>query len=112
MAKVTIEPKAMPGTVVRVLVGLLPLWIILIQAIAFPGSMDPVTASPPEVAGFPAGVILVASALAVMGLGIEVLRRASSNRVALLAFLGLTVPAAAIVVVAPVLIVIVQTMAA
>jgi hypothetical protein len=112
MAKVTVEPKAMPGTLVRVLVGLLPLWIILIQAIAFPGSMDPVTANPPEVVGFPAGVILVAGALAVMAIGIEALRRASSNRVALLAFLGLTVPAAAVVVVAPALIVIVQTLAA
>jgi len=74
--------------------------------------MDPVTANPPEVAGLPGGVVLVAAALAVMVVGVEVLRRTSSNRVALLAFLGLTLPSAAVVLVAPVLIVSVQTMAA
>jgi hypothetical protein len=112
MARLMVGSKAMPSTVVRVLLGLLPIWILLVQAIAFPGWMDPVFANPPEMAGLPAGVVLVAAALAVMAIGVEVLRRASSNRVALLAFLGLTAPAAAVVVVAPALIVTVQTMAA
>jgi hypothetical protein len=98
----------MPGAVVRVLLGLLPLWILLIRLIASPGSMDPVTSNPPEVVGLPAGVVLVAGALAVMAIGIEVLRRASSNGVALLAFLGLTLPSAALIVAAPALILNIQ----
>jgi hypothetical protein len=56
----------------RILLGLLPLWILLIQAIAFPGSIDPVMANPPEVVGLPAGVILIAGALALMALGAQV----------------------------------------
>ena len=108
MARLTVGPNALG----RVVLGLLPLWILLFELIAFPASMDPVTANPPAVAGLPAGVILVFAALAVMAIGIEVLRRASSNRVALLAFLGLTVPAAAVVVVAPALVVIVQNIPA
>ncbi|HEV8697720.1 MAG TPA: hypothetical protein VGQ89_08510 [Candidatus Limnocylindrales bacterium] len=110
MARLTVAPKAMPNVVGRVLLGLLPLWILLIRLIAFPESMDPVTANPPAVAGLPAGVILVGVALAVMAIGIEVVRRASSNRSALLAFVGLTLPSAAVVVVAPALILIVQNM--
>jgi hypothetical protein len=108
MARVTVGQKAMPGAVGRILLGLLPLWILLIRAIAFPGSMDPVTANPPEVAGLPGGVVLIAVALAVMAIGIEVLRRPSSNGVALLAFLGLTLPSAALIVAAPALILNIQ----
>jgi hypothetical protein len=63
----------MPNVVGRVLLGLLPLWILLFELIAFPESMDPVTANPPAVAGLPAGVIFVGIALAVMAVGIEVL---------------------------------------
>ena len=108
MARVTVEQKAMPGTVGRILLGLLPLWILLVQAIVFPGSMDPVFANPPAMAGLPAGVVLVAAALALMAIGVEVLRRASSNGVALLAFLGLTLPSAALIAAAPVLILNIQ----
>jgi hypothetical protein len=108
VARVTVEQKAMPNTAVRVLVGLLPLWILVIQAIAFPGSIDPVMANPPALAGLPAGVILVAGALAVMAIGIEVLRRSPSNGVALLAFFGLTLPSAALIVAAPALILRIQ----
>ena len=95
----------MPGTVGRILLGLLPLWILLIQVFAFPGSIDPVMANPPEVVGLPGGVVLIAGALALMALGVEVQRRAASNGVALLAFLGLTLPAAGLIVAAPALII-------
>jgi hypothetical protein len=95
----------------RILAGLLPLWILVFEAIAFPGFMDPAFANPPAIAGLPAGVILVAAALAVMAIGVEVLRRSSSTRSALVAFLGLTVPAAAVVVATPALILIVQNLA-
>lgn len=102
----------LPDDVRRVLLGLLPLWILVIRLVAFPGSMDPVTANPPAMAGLPLGVVLVGVALAVMAIGVVALRRASSNRSALLAFVGLTLPSAAVVVVAPALLLIVQNMAA
>ena len=108
MDRVTVGPKAMPGAVVRLLLGLLPLWILVIRLIAFPGSMDPVFANPPAMAGLPTGVVLVAAALAVMAIGIEVLRRASSNGMALLVFAVLTLPSAAVMVLAPTLILDIQ----
>jgi hypothetical protein len=110
MARLTFGPKAMPNVAGRILLGLLPLWILLFELIAFPGSMDPVTANPPAVAGLPAGVVLVGAALAVMAVGIEILRRVSANRSALLAFVGLTLPSAVVVVLAPALVLIVQNM--
>jgi hypothetical protein len=94
----------MPNVVGRLLLGLLPLWILLFELIAFPGSVDPLGDNPPAVAGLPAGVLLVGAALAVMAIGIVALRRASSTRSALLAFLGLTVPAATVMVVSPALV--------
>lgn len=111
MARLTVGPEAMPNVAGRVLLGLLPLWILLIRMIAFPESMDPVTAKPPEMVGLPAGVLLVTTALALMAIGIEVLRRTSSNRAALLAFVGLTLPSAALVILAPALVLIVENMA-
>lgn len=90
--------------------GLLPLWILLIELIASPRSMDVLGASPPAMAGLPAGILMVGAALAVMAIGVVARRRASSTQSTLLAFLGLTVPAAAVVAVAPALIVMVQTM--
>jgi hypothetical protein len=72
--------------------------------------MDLVGFNPPDVAGLPAGIVLVFVALAVMAIGVVALRRASSNRSALLAFVGLTLPAAAVMVVGPGLILIVQNM--
>lgn len=102
----------MPHAAGRILAGLLPLWTLIIMLIAFPGFMDPVGANPPEMIGLPLGIVLAAAALVLMAIGVEVLRRASSNRVALLAFVGLTLPSAALIVVAPALIAIVQNMAA
>jgi hypothetical protein len=100
----------MTNDVQRVLLSLLPLWILLILFIAFPGFMDPVGANPPEMAGLPLGIALVGVALAVMVVGVVALRRASSNRSAMLAFVSLTLPSAAVVLVAPALILIVQNM--
>jgi hypothetical protein len=100
----------LPDDVRRVLIGLLPLWILLIRLIAVPGSMDPVRSNPSAVARLPAGILLVGAALAVMAIGVVALRRASSTRSALLAFLGLTVPAAAVMVLAPALGLIVDNM--
>jgi hypothetical protein len=109
MARLTVRTRAMPSDVGRVLFGLLPLWILLFQAVAFPMSMDVLGSNPSSVAGLPAGVLLVGAALVVMAVGVVALRRASSTRSTLLAFLLLTVPAAAVVVVAPALLLILMT---
>jgi hypothetical protein len=78
----------------RVLVGLLPLWIFLILSIAVPGYMDPMFKNPPALAGMPAGIFLLGAALAVMAIGVVVLRRASSTTSTVLALALLTVPSA------------------
>jgi hypothetical protein len=112
MARLTVGPKAMPNVLGRVLLGLLPLWILLIRLIADPWSMFPVRSNPSAVAGLPAGILLIGAALAVMAIGVVALRRASSTRSELLAFLGMTVPAAALMVLAPALGLIIENMAA
>jgi hypothetical protein len=111
MARLTVGPKAMPNGVGRVLLGLLPLWVLLTRWIVSPGSLDPIFANPPAVAGLPGGVVLVGAALAVMAIGVVALRRASATGSMLVAFLGLTVPAAIVVVAAPALILLVQNTA-
>jgi hypothetical protein len=92
------------GSAWRVVLGLLPQWILLIRFIVAPGSIDSIFANPPAVAGLPGGVVLVAAALAVMAIGVDILRRTSSNTTALLAFAFLTVPSAAVMIVAPTLV--------
>jgi len=94
----------LPDAVRRVLLGLLPLWILLFGLVAFPVYMEPMFLNPPATLGLPLGVVLVAAALAVMAIGVVALNRASSNRSAQLAFVGLTLPAAIVIVVAPALI--------
>ena len=95
----------------RVLVGLLPVWIYLVRLIAAPASLDPAFANPPAFAGLPLGVILLGVALLVMAIGVEILRRSSSNRTTLLTFVGLTLPSAVLVVVTPALVLMSQNAA-
>jgi hypothetical protein len=66
--------------------------------------MDPIFANPPATLGLPFGVVLVGVAMAVMATGILALHRASSNRSALLAFVGLTLRSAAVVFASPALV--------
>ena len=95
----------------RVLVGLLPVWIYLVRLIAAPASLDPAFANPPAVAGLPLGVILLGVAVLVMAIGVEILRRSSSSRTTILAFVCLTLPATILVVVAPELVLMSQNAA-
>jgi hypothetical protein len=100
----------MPQRVVlRVVLGLLPLWILLYLFIAVPGSIDPITANPPALAGLPAGILVVGAALVVMAIGVEVLRRTSSTVSMLLALAFLTLPSAVVMVMAPSLILMIQS---
>ncbi|HET9754959.1 MAG TPA: hypothetical protein VFP66_00530 [Candidatus Limnocylindrales bacterium] len=96
----------------RVLLDLLPLGVLLVLLIAVPGASDVITANPPDVAGMPLGIIPVGAALILMLAGLEILRRASSEHSALLAFIGLTLPSAIVMVVAAMLVVVVQNMLA
>ena len=102
----------MSDAVGRVLLGLLPLWILLILLIAFPGFMDPIVYIPPAIAGLPLGIVVVGAALVVMAIGVVALRRASSNRSAMLAFVGLTLPSAFVMALTPALTLIIANMAA
>jgi hypothetical protein len=107
MKRTDLRPNTAPG---RILLGLVPLGILLILLIAVPGSADAITASPPALAGMPLGVVMVCAALIVMAVGIEAMRRAPSEQFAFLAFAGLTLPSAIVMIVAPLLVLLIQIM--
>jgi hypothetical protein len=94
----------------RIPVGLIPLWILLVLLIGVPHLGEAIGANPPAVVGLPLGVVLVRAALALMVVGIQALRRASSERSALVAFIGLTLPSAIIVALAPLFVLLIQSM--
>jgi hypothetical protein len=94
--------------VMRVGLGLLPVWAFLIRVVGAPSSMDPILEYPPGIVGLPLGLLILAAALCVMVLGVVVLRRASSATSTLLAFVGLTVPPTVVAVAAPALVLALQ----
>jgi hypothetical protein len=96
--------RRVPDQRARVLLGLLPLWIILVLVIAVPGFMEPIFSKPPEAFGLPGGVLFLGCALAVMAVGVAVLWRTTSKAAAILAVACFTVPAAAVSVLVPAII--------
>jgi hypothetical protein len=88
----------------RVLIGLLPLWILLFLLVAAPSFMAPMFANPPEVLGLPAGVVILAIALTVMTIGIAILGLTSSTKAAIAALVGFTAPSLVLLVMAPAMI--------
>jgi hypothetical protein len=92
------------GVVPRVALGLLPLWLLVYLHFTVPPWFDLLSSNPPAVAGMPAGLLLVAAALVVMGIGVVVLARTSSARSLIVTLLGLTVPAAVVVAIAAVIV--------
>jgi hypothetical protein len=88
------------ATGLRVLLGLLPFWLLLFELVAIRGSAELIGANPPAVAGLPLGMLFVVLALLVMALGVVVLAR-SSPVVALVGFIFLTVPATMLMIVGP-----------
>ncbi len=88
----------------RMLLGLLPVWLLMFLAIGAPGFMDPAFANPPSVVGLPVGVIALAMALGVTAAGVVLLRSASSMAAATAVFLLLVVPATLVVLMTPALI--------
>jgi hypothetical protein len=101
-----------PDRLRRVLLGLLPLWIVILRLIANPGSMDPLFEKPPEAFGLPAGIVWLGGAFAVMALGVAVLWRTTSNGAAFVVLTFLTMPAAAATVLAPAIVLVMQNLRA
>ena len=85
------------------------LWVVL--SVAAPGFLDPIYANPPAIAGLPAGIVLLGGSLLLAGLGVLIAYRTRSDLVALLAFLFLSVPAMAAIILLPAIILIVQNLA-
>jgi hypothetical protein len=94
----------MSGVGPRVVLGLLPLWLLLLMLIAAPGGLYRLGDNPPAIVGLPVGLLVVDAALLVMAVGVAILLRTTSIRSAFVAFLCLTVPAAIVVVTAPMLV--------
>jgi hypothetical protein len=99
-----------PDQRLRVLLGLLPLWIILVLVVAAPGFMDPIFSKPPEAFGLPGGVVFLGCALAVMAVGVVVLWRTTSRAAAILALACLTLPAVVLSVLAPAIVLILMNL--
>ena len=85
------------------------LWAVL--AAFAPGFVEPVFMNPPAILGLPAGVVVIAFAMAVALLGWLVVRRARTVGVALAALAFLTIPAMLLVISAPALILIIVNLA-
>lgn len=99
---VSVRPASRSGG--RVLLGLLPLWVLIIVTLVAPGFMDPLFANPPSVAGLPAGVFIIAVAMTLMLAGVLLLRRSESDLTTVVAFLFFTIPALALIFIGPALI--------
>jgi len=97
-----------PGQGLKLLLGLLPLWLLVFFQLAAPGYMEPAFANPPGVLGMPAGLVPLAVALSLTALGLVGLRRVSSTPAATFVFLVSTVPATFAVVLTPALVLVLQ----
>jgi hypothetical protein len=85
----------------RLVLGLLPVWVLIFLSVAAPGFIDPMYANPPAVVGLPAGVVIIAAALGLTIVGVEILRRVESDVAAVLVWLLFTVPALAVILLGP-----------
>ena len=97
---VEVRPRSVTQTR-RVLLALLPLWVLLVRSIVVPDANEPLFANPPAWYGFPFGLMLVAIALALMSIGVVLMARTTSMRSAIYTFAFMTAPATALVVLAP-----------
>jgi hypothetical protein len=92
----------------KVLLGLLPLWLLVFFQLVAPGFMEPAFANPPAVLGMPAGLVPLSVALALTAMGIVGLRRVSSTQATMLVFLFSTVPATFAIVLTPAMVLVLQ----
>jgi hypothetical protein len=103
VALVQVRPGS-PTQTRRVLLSLLPLWTFLIRSIIVPGANEPLFANPPAWFGVPFGFSLLAIAFAVMAVGTVLMAKTTSMRSAIYTFAFVTAPATALVILAPVII--------
>jgi hypothetical protein len=85
----------------RLVVGLLPVWVLIAFSLAVPGFMDPMYANPPAIAGLPAGVALIAAAMFLTIVGVEITRRVESDLAVAFVWLLVTMPATALILLGP-----------
>lgn len=102
------DQPSQPAQGLKLLLGLLPVWLLVFFQLAAPGYMEPAFANPPGVLGMPAGLVPLAVALSLTAVGVVGLRRVSSTPAATLVFLVSTVPATFAVVLTPALVLILQ----
>lgn len=85
----------------KVLLGLLPVWLLVLFLLAAPEFMEPAFTNPPAALGVPLGLVPLAIALVLTVIGVVGLRRMSSTAASTAVFLSLTVPAALVIVLTP-----------
>jgi hypothetical protein len=103
VALVQARPRS-PIRTRRVLLSLLPLWVVLVRSIVAPGANEPLFANPPAMFGLPLGFPLLALAFSVMAIGFMVTARATSMRSTIFTFAFLTAPATAFAALGPAII--------
>lgn len=91
--------------------ALLPLWLLLFLSLAAPGFMDPMFANPPAVVGLPAGIVLLALAMAWMAIGVALILSTWSALGWAVAIVLFMVPAMAAVILGPAVILIALNLA-
>ena len=95
----------------RVMLGLMPIWLLLFLSIATPGFMDPLFANPPELVGLPLGVFVIVASVGLTLMGLILLRRTESDLVVVMTFLLFTIPATLLLVLGPAAILLVMNAA-
>jgi hypothetical protein len=98
----------LPGASIIATVPMI-LWAAL--AAFAPGFVDPVFMNPPAMLGLPAGVVIIAFAMAIAFLGLLLVRRARTVGVVLGTLVFLTIPALLLLLLAPALILVVANLA-
>jgi len=88
-----------------------PVWFWVIANVAAPRFSEPMVVQPPGILGIPLGVVLAGLVGFWMLLGVLVLWRARSRRVAALAYTIFTAPATVVLIYGPALILILQNLA-
>lgn len=96
----------------KLLLGLLPIWLLGFFQLAAPYFLEPALAGSPVVAGLPIGLTLLGVVVILTAVGVLAMRRAVSTRGVLLAFLLLTCPAVFVLVLTPAAILVLANAAA
>ena len=91
-------------------VALLPLWVMVAEALFAPTYFGGFQESPPDIVGIPLGVALTGAAFAWMLIGVAIVWNARSRLTEALGLLLFTIPATLVAVLGPAVIVIMQNL--